>query len=330
MIPSLSRLPTLLPAALLAVLLFAVPAKAQVDIAIAMDKKEFIPYEAMMVNVNITNRSGRPILMASADGNTPWVKFVVTNDKGDALPLVAQQNALPPLQIRPGQSVAQQFMVNAIYPMVSFGGYSIQASVWVPPDRAFSSSNKIRVNVIGAREIWSDAFAVPAGRPDGGGTSRIFRLLKLRSFDRQIMYVRLDDRASGQVLACFPVGTSLDTREPAYTIDGDGNLHLLHIVNRDIYQHVVVDSSGKLVAVESHLEVGGSRPVLAAAADNSIGVLGGRRYDPEVERIRRMSVRKLSERPMGLAELLGGGPPAPATLPGADSNYRPLEAESPR
>jgi hypothetical protein len=318
----------LFPAVLLLANVLATNARAQVDIAISTEKKEYIPYEAIMVNVDITNRSGRPILMASADGATPWVKIVVNNDKGDNLPLVAEQRALPPLQLRPGQSVSQQFMVNSIYPMVSFGGYSIQASVWVPPDRAYASSNKVRVNVIGAREIWSNAFAVPAGRPDGGGTSRIFRLLKLRSFDKQIMYVRLDDRASGQVLACFPVGTSLDTREPSYTIDDDGNLHLLHIVNRDLYQHVVVDSSGKLLAVDNHLEVGGSRPVLAAAADNSIGVLGGRRYDPEIERIRRMSVRKISERPMGLAELLGGPPPPVA--PGADPSYQPLEADRPR
>ena len=328
MIPSLRRFSILFPAAILLAGFLATPADAQVDISIGTAKNELIPYEAVMVTVNITNRSGRPILMASADGATPWVKFVVNNDKGENLPLVAEQNPLPPLQLRPGQRITQEFMVNSIYPMVAFGAYSIQASVWVPPDRAYASSNKIRVNVIGARELWSDAFAVPAGRPDGGGTSRIFRLMKLRSIDKQVMYVRLDDRATGRVLACFPVGTSLDMREPSYTIDDEGNLHLLHLVNRDLYQHIVVDSSGKLILRDNHLEVGGSRPVLAAAADNSVGVLGGRRFDPEVERIRRLSVRRISERPAGLAELLGGPPPAPASAD--DPNYRPLESESSR
>lgn len=328
MISSFPRFSGLFPAAILLAGFFAVPAHAQVDISISTRNNEFIPYEAVMVNVDISNRSGRPILLASADGATPWVKFVVNNEKGENLPLVAEQAPLPPLQLRPGQRITQEFMVNSIYPMIAFGRYSIQASVWVPPDRAYASSNIIRVNVIGAREIWSDAFAVPAGRPDGGGTSRIFRLLKLRSIDKQIMYVRLDDRASGRVLSCFPVGTSLDMREPAYTIDGDGNLHLLHLINRDLYQHIVVDSSGKLIVRDNHLEVGGSRPVLAAAADNSIGVLGGRRFDPEIERIRRLSVRRISERPAGLAELLGG-PATPAT-PGADPSYKPMESQRPR
>ncbi|MFM7180087.1 MAG: hypothetical protein ACKO2G_01275 [Verrucomicrobiales bacterium] len=328
MILSLQRFSILCPAVILLTSLFAVPARAQVDLSITTEKNEYVPYEAVMVNVSITNRSGRPILMASTDGVAPWVKFVVTNEKGENLPRVAEPPPLPPLQLRPGQSISQQFMVNATYPMIAFGGYSIQASVWVPPDRAYASSNKIRVNVIGAREIWSSAFAVPAGRPDGGGTSRIFRLLKLRAIDKQIMYVRLDDRASGEVLACFPAGNSLDFREPSYTIDGDGNLHLLHLVDRELYQHVVVDSSGKLLNVDNHLEVGGSRPVLAAAQNNSIGVLGGRLFDPEVERIRRMSVRKLSERPSGLSELLGGPPPPVA--PGGDPNYRPMQPERSR
>jgi hypothetical protein len=329
MIQILRPFSLLCPVAIFLAGLFASPARGQVNISISTSKNEFIPYEAIMVTVDITNRSGRPILMASADGATPWVKFVVNNQKGENLPLVSEQQPLPPLQLRPGQRITQEFMVNSIYPMVAYGAYSNQASVWVPPDRAYASSNKVRVNVIGARELWSEAFAVPAGRPDGGGTSRIFRLLKLRSIDKQIMYVRLDDRASGQVLACFPVGTSLDFREPGYTIDGDGNLHLLHLVDRDLYQHIVVDSSGKLIVRDNHLEVGGSRPVLAAAADNSIGVLGGRRFDPEVERIRRLSVRRISERPAGLAELLGE-PPPPATGPGADPNYRPMESERPR
>lgn len=328
MIPIVSRI---LPVAIFATL-FAGPlvpsARAQVDVAIGTPKKEYVPYEAITVTVRITNRSGGPILMASADGTSPWVKFVVANERGENLPLVAQAEAQPALQIRPGQAVEQEFMVNAIYPMVEYGGYSIQASVWVPPDRAFASSNRVRVSVLGAREIWSDSFVVPAGRVDGGGTSRIFRILKLRTLDKQYLYVRLEDRSSGRVIACFPIAANLDLREPRYTIDPDGNLHVLNLVHLQIYQHAVVDSSGKVITRENHREDNGSTPVLAVAADNSVGVIGGRRYDPEVERIRRLSVRRLSERPAGLAELLGGGP-AP-TAPGADANYQPLDPASPR
>lgn len=328
MIPRFSRLlPVLFSITLLAGIL-PTPASAQVDVAITTAKKEFVPYEAIMVTLRITNRSGRPILMASADGTSPWVKFVVANERGENLPLVAQAEAQPPLQVRPGQAVEQEFMVNAIYPMVEYGGYSIQASVWVPPDRAFASSNRVRATVLGAREIWSDSFVVPAGRPDGGGTSRIFRILKLRTLDKQYLYVRLEDRSSSRVLACFPISLNLDLREPRYTIDPDGNLHVLNLVHLQTYQHTVIDSSGKIVSRENHRDDNGSSPVLAVAADNSVGVLGGRRYDPEVERIRRLSVRKLSERPAGLAELLGGGP-AP-TAPGSDANYQPLDNARPR
>lgn len=328
MIHSPFRFCVLFPSVILLAGLFTARARAQVDITITTAKNELIPYEAVMVNVEISNRSGRPILMASADATTPWIKFIVNNDKGENLPLVAAQAPLPPLQLRPGQSIAQEFMVNSIYPMVDFGGYMIQASVWVPPDRAYASSNRIRVTVIGAREFWSSAFAVPAGRPDGGGTSRIFRLLKLRTVDKQLMYVRLDDRATGRVLACFPIGPNLEFRDPGYTIDADGNLHVLQLVHRDLYQHVVVNSSGKIVSRENHSEVAGSRPVLAAAADNSIGVLGGRRFDPELERIRRLNVRKVSERPSGLSELLAA--PPPSASPGNDPNYQPMESARPR
>ncbi len=316
--------PLLVLAGLLAWLGLASISSAQLAVNIVTNKKELIPYEPILVGIEMTNRSAKPILLATPnDDGGSWIKWTVANDRGSELPLTGIPDAIAPVLLRPGQTYQHTVNVGKLFPMRDFGGYAIQANVYVPPDRAYAPSNRQRVNVVGAREIWSTAFGVPVGKPDGGGTSRIFRLLQLRTLDKVHLYARLDDRSSGQVISCLPIGATLDIRPPTYTVDDEGNLHVLHQANQNISYHVVVDSSGKLVRRDAHADVKGSRPTLAAAADNSIGVIGGRPYDPQVERIRRLSVRRISERPSGLNELLGRGASG-AAAPGTDTNYQPL------
>ena len=73
-----------------------------------------------------------------------------------------------------------------------------------------------------------------------------------------------------------------------------------------------------------------SRPNLAAAPDNAIGVTGGRLYDPQVEAAKKQNTRRVSERPEGLEKLLptAGGKPAPPPPPEntPSENYQPLRS----
>lgn len=311
------------------VFFLASPAGAQIVVGLKSAKSEIIPFEAARLSVEITNRSAKPILLATAnDAADSWIRFAVTDERGNLMPMTGTIQPIAPIQLRPGQTIEHGIDIGTIYPLSTYGAYSIQASVYCPPDRAFASSKPVRLNVVGAREIWSDAFGVPAGKP-GAGTSRIFRLLQLRTMDGLKLYVRLDDRASGRVLACVPIGSSLDLREPTYTIDNDANLHVLFQAGPDMSYHVVIDPSGKPLSKDAYRDGQGTRPNLAAAADNSIGIAGGRIYDPQVEMVKRQSIRRVSERPPGLEKLLGAGgkpapPPPPENTPA--ENYQPLRS----
>ena len=320
---------------------------AQLSVSLSSAKKELVAYEPVRVTISITNRSSNPILLASPTGNgESWIRFLANNERGDTLPITGVVKDQTPIQIRPAETIQRSVDLGAIFPLADYGAYNIQASVYCSPDRAYSPSNRIRVNIVGARELWSAAFGVPHGK-EGGGTSRVFRLLQYRSMDDVQLYVRLDDRSTGMVLSCYSIGKLLEMTPPTYGMDVQGNLHILYQNTPNISYHVIVDSSGKVTQRQAYQEYTSSRPALSKGSDGSVRVMGGRQYDAVAQAAQRLSTRKASERPAGLDQIIGQsapkGPrsipdvaPAPQDIPsapfapldlpadGQDPNYEPL------
>jgi hypothetical protein len=327
---------------LLAVL--TAPLAAQVEVRLATPKRELVAFERVMVDVTITNRSGRAILLARpGGGDDPWLSFEVTRENGAMVHPSGPFRALEPMQLRPGQSIARSLDLGLLFPLSDFGAYSLKAQVWVPPDGAWAASNPVRINVVSARTVWQQVFGVPEG-VEGAGTSRIFKLLNLRQDDATELYVQIQDRNSGMVRACFPIGKIMDTRTPYCGLDPAGNLHVLFTISPEVAQHVVVDPGGHPLGTTLYREDRANRPTLRQGPDGSLGITGAARYDPDLEVMQRLVVRKLSDRPPELTAMLGAraaaaaAPAAPAAPPPdaaaptvpADRTYSPLVPRKPR
>jgi len=311
----------------------ALPAHAQISVKLQAEKREFVAYEPIRMQVSITNLSANPILLSTPDGGrSGWLRVEATNDRGDMIHPGSTAQSMDPLQIRPNQTIQMAFDLGTVLPVTNFGAYSVNASVWSAPDRAYSRSNSVRITVVSARKLWSQPFGVPHGQ-EGGGTSRIYSILRHRGMEGgDTLYFRLDDRATGRVLACYPVGRTLDARDPMMGVDSQARLHLLYVSTPDLYRHLVFDPAGSVIENRLYREVRGSRPRLADLGDGMLIVNGGVPHNPEAEMQARQNIRRLSERPPGMASPAArpspNDAPAPAnprSLPQLDPNYAPLD-----
>lgn len=311
-IPPLSKLSRL--AALLGATLAIVPcAHAQLDVRIQAAKGEIVAYEQAKVEVTITNRSTLPILLARHQGaDDPWLGFEVVREGVEVIQPVGRLVGLVPQQLRAGQTIVRNIDLALIYPMNRFGRYTIRAQVWTPPDSAWTLSDATRINVVDARTIWSTAFGVPLDRP-GGGSSRIYKVLRYQSVTKRILYLRLEDRRTGRVLACYPVGEVIESREPSFAVDGQARLHLLYLNTPDITLHTVIDASGKVVSTDQYRDSRRQRPVLSSTPSGEVVVLGAKRHDPAAEAAARLTVHRVSEIPGPVAALLRAAPAGPVT-----------------
>ena len=286
------------------VLAASLPCSAQLTLQLKPAKKELVAFEPVRMLVSITNNSGQSILLARSGGaEDAWLAFHVTRDNGEMLQPSGSLAGIQPMMLKPGQSIERTIDVGLLYPLSDFGGYVVRAQAWCPADNAWAASNNVRINVVSARTVWSQSFGVPKGR-DGGGSSRTFRLQQFRDYDGSKLYLRLEDRASGMVLACYPIGTVMEMHPPAQGVDSQGNLHVLFVNAPSISTHIVIDSSGRPVARSLFRDVVGNRPVLERDSTGGLVVLGGRTFDPAAEAAQRLIVRRLSERPPGLLALI--------------------------
>lgn len=312
--------------------LLAPPAAAQLAVTLKAEKREFVAFEPVRMQVSVTNQSANPILLSTPDGGlSGWLKMEATNDRGDLIHPGTARQSMDPMQIRPGQTIRMDFDLGTVLPVSHFGAYSVNAGVWSAPDRAYARSNSVRINVVGARTLWSQNFGVPHGEK-GGGSSRIYKILQYRGLEGDMLYFRLDDRATNRVLACYPVGKTLDVREPQMAVDSQARLHLLHVSTPDLQRHLVFDTSGHVVENRLYREVRGSRPRLGQLGDGMIVVAGGVPYDPQAVQQARQTIRRVSERPAGMAPSVprpspndAPAPANPRSLPQLDPNYDPLD-----
>jgi len=283
-------------------------AQAQLAIQLKTSKNEIVAYETAKVQLSITNRASRTILLARPGGaGDPWIGFEVVREGRDIIQPVGRLRDATPVQIRPGQTIVRNIDIARLYPLSRFGMYSIKAQVWTPPDAAWAVSNAVRINVVNAKTLWSDAFGVPMGS-EGGGTSRIYKVMRYNSLRGAALYFRLDDRRTGMVLACYPLGKLMDTRDPMILLDAGSNLHVLYKVDPETTIHAIINTSGKVTSRQQFHDQPGARPRLASDASGRVGVTGGILYDPEAEAQQRLTIHRLSEIPPPVAALVRGAP----------------------
>ena len=306
----------------------ALPCPAQLVVQLKAQKKELVAYEPLRMEVTITNNSGRSLLLARPGGqNDAWLDFHVTRDNGDMVQPSGTLDGMPPMMMNPGQTIARTLDVGLLYPLSQFGGYIVRAQVWCPPDNAWSVSNNVRLSIVSARDLWSQAFGVPKDKLKAGeGTSRIFKVQQLNQYDGNTLYLRLEDRSSGMVLACYPLGQLMEMHPPSAGIDSRGNLHVLFKSAPNISAHVVIDCDGNQLNRTLYRDVVGAPPSLQRDSSGGLAVLGGRTYDPVAEAQQRLVVRRVSERPPGLLALIGEARRTPGSHPAGD---RPVPSPQP-
>src|SRR5947207_10193317 len=111
------------------VFLFAIRAKAQIQVDLKFKRLQYIAYEPVVATLAITNLAGRDVDLHDADGQS-WFGFEVTGSEGQPIPPIATDNAQPPLKIEAGQKVTQRINLTPLYPVHDFGTYHVRAHIY--------------------------------------------------------------------------------------------------------------------------------------------------------------------------------------------------------
>jgi hypothetical protein len=283
-------------------LLPVLSAHAQYEVALALDKTNYVAQEPMTATVTIINRSGADVILGGPKGR-PWLNFNVKDSQDRSIsPLQATSDE--PIPFPAGERIARKVRLTDTHAMTDAGTYSVTVSAYHPPSGDYYISNRVRFVINDVKPYGKPlVFGVPEGYQDAG-RKRQYVLMIYRDLDRTYLYFRLVDDTTGQKLVTYQLGPVSVVREPQITMDRSNHLHVLFLASPDTSVYAVIAPDGKLKTQEMYRDLEGSRPQLFLTRENNVVANGGKKYDPGQEQAEKAAaasrVRSVSERPPGL------------------------------
>jgi hypothetical protein len=302
-----------------AVLALPLSAHAQLSVQISMDRDTLMLFESIPVVANVHNFSARTIELAG-QGETPWLSFLVSDEAGATIALVAKLPALEPVSVPSGRTASRTINLLPYYDLRQRGTFTVRAIVDNAGMRAVSPP--VKFTIMNGREIWKQTAGLPVAAGQTNDEYRAYSLLMLRVGHSDVLYVSVQDEAHGLVYGMIPLGDSLALGEPSAKADAVGHAHVLYRSGPRSYSYAEIDPEGKMVkrAVYSDLL---SVPHLVTDGDGLVSVVGGEQTYPRVQRV--MTDQELNPPPPPPAKPpkkrwwwpFGPGKPAAATATNA-------------
>jgi hypothetical protein len=283
---------------LLLPVLAAVPARAQFETQLLLNKQNYLVGEIVQGTVTIINRSGSDVVMGGRNGSS-WLSFDVTGPDGNQVTMM-RSRADETFVFKAGASYRRKVLVTDTHPFEQYGNYGVCALIYHPASQQTYQSNRQRATFVDSKAFWDKTFGVPMGLPNAGQIRR-YDLVLVRDTEHTYLYARLCDQNTNIRLATQALGPCIMVANPQMSLDASNTLHVLFMTVPHTYAHMTMDSQGKVQLLGYHKEIKSNRPQLVVQADQrSIGVTGGQVYDPNAAKAAGPAVRSVGDRPPGL------------------------------
>lgn len=180
-------------------------ALAQVSVEVVLEQEQFLPNEAIVAAVRVTNFSGQTLRLGQDDG---WLRFSIEGGDG----FVVQQLSEPPVKgmfdVESGKVGTRRINITPHFNLARLGRYLAQATVQLPELSQAISSKPARFDVIAGTKLWEQAVGVPkpAGQEGASTLVRKFALQQANYLKEMRLYVRLTDADEGIVYKVFSLG----------------------------------------------------------------------------------------------------------------------------
>ncbi len=277
--------------------------QAQVQVFIDTERDSFIPHEAMIVKVTLTNLSGRDLFLRN-DQHYSWLNFQMQNMHSERYVQKRQKpEQFEPLFLKTGQSTVREVDLSRHFVPEESGTTTLTATVYAQDSQQHFASNRKVFEIVEPLVLWRQVVGIPGG----GGQSK-FSILSSQIKAHKGLYVRVEDEHTGRVYVTRLVGHHLDFAAPQTHIDRESNLHLLFLAAQQTWLYLVFDPVGE----QKHRVVyrnTDTRPSLYRTGEGLISVLGGRADIPRGVPTspdlagEEAAVSNISERPEGLPGL---------------------------
>lgn len=254
------------------------PLSAQVKIELSLDQEQFLPGEALLVKVKITNLSGQTLNLGSDED---WLKFAVDSRDGFIVLKNGEAPVAEKIVLESAKAAIKPVNIAPYFNLKKPGSYSVSATATIKDwDKQLISAPKT-FDIINAAPLCDKEFGVPP--PPGAGNRppevRKYSLLQANYLQQLTLYFKLSD-VSGKILRVYPLGPMLNISLPETQVDRLSNLHVLYQIGAHASCYTVFNPDGEITKRQTyHFE---ARPRLRFDEEGNVVVTGAvRRAKPD-------------------------------------------------
>ena len=248
---------------------------AQITVEVDFDKEQYLPFEPIILEVKITNFSGRTLRL----GEDPdWLDILVERTDGRVVRQIAQPPVVYPFQVPNAARAIRRLNITPYFAMRDPAEYKVTVTVRIKELGLQLESKPGKFIVVPGTPFWEQTFGYQRkdknGKPIGLPEIRRYALLQVPSGRRILLYVRVSNADGSFVYRIFPVGVFLTFSHPETQIDRQSNLHLLWQSGAREFTYIIVDPNGRLLRRKTYRYTH-SRPHLWPGRQGEIRVVGG-------------------------------------------------------
>lgn len=277
---------------IVAILLCAGSAQAQLASSLAITKKQHLTGEVVIAVITVTNHAGRDLVLQS-DGRFQWLNLSVKTANGTPINPRGRQ-LFGPIKIGAGQTLAREVDLSQHFQLNQQGNFTVSAAIRLPDQQAQgTSTNRAFFNQSSGSLYWSQKVGIP-GSPN---QIREFRILNFSGDSKPQIYAQIVDGKTGQLVHTFPLGDALMLRKPTVTVDRAQRMHVIYLATPVMWVHYVIDTDGRVINRQIHQRGPVGDPQLLALANGSVQVTNSIPYNPTAAAEQKAKIHKASDRP---------------------------------
>ena len=227
-------------------LMGAVPAIAQVSLEVTLDQEQFLPGEALMAHVRLTNRSGETLQLGA---DSDWLAFGVESRDGYVVLKTGDVPVTGAFTLESSKRAIKQVNLAPYFNLSKPGRYAITATVVIKNWNQVITSTPVLFDIILGAQIWSQEFGVPnsADPSNAPPAVRRYALQQANHLKKGLMlYFRLAD-PTGKFNKVFPIGPMISFGQPDAQLDQVSNLHVLYQNGPRTFNYIVINTDGDVL-----------------------------------------------------------------------------------
>lgn len=233
----------LLPLVLFVCVFLAVPARAQLGIALSAGESKFLRYEPVELTVTLRNYSGNTLTFGEEGANRGYLFFQLDRHDGRRVrELRPEGNPVVGLVLNAGETKALTVPLNDLFDLHAPGSYTAKAQVGHARLSHDYQSETVTFDVREGLTVLSRH----VGLPGGDGEAKIKKLtvsLVLFQGEREAIYcLRVED--DRLVYGTIRLGRQISSSEPEMDADATSDVHVLLQVAARVYSYQVYSLTG--------------------------------------------------------------------------------------